>query len=160
VSKHWREQFCYSRYPSVHAFSWMPKPKMFQVYLDWYGREIWRVWSDGQAYHGVWGHSLQQSPVVESWLGAKSAKPADAERDGSGQIIDVALNNLHILIITQYLHSPSSDSVNCYIASAFCQCTAWNCYLHHVSKKSFHLWVAMTLRHMNGFWYFWQKYYW
>ena len=36
-----------------------------------------------------------------------------------------------------------------------------NCikYLHCFSKKA-HLWLAITLTHMNGFWYFWQKYHW
>jgi len=26
-----------------------------------------------------------------------------------------------------------------------------------VSQKTSHLWLAIILTHMNGFWYFWQK---
>jgi len=29
-----------------------------------------------------------------------------------------------------------------------------------VSQKTSHLWLAITLTHMNGFWHFWQKCYW
>ena len=109
--------------------SGMPKPKIFQVYLDWWEGGIWRVCSDAQAYHG----GVRTQPSAESsgrvLVRGQEHKAPDAERDGSGQIIDVALNNLRILIITHYLHSPSSDSVNCYIASAFCQCTVSNHYL-------------------------------
>jgi len=29
-----------------------------------------------------------------------------------------------------------------------------------VSQKTSHRWLAITLTHVNGFWYFWQKCYW
>ena len=34
-----------------------------------------------------------------------------------------------------------------------------NIYTPCLRKKTSHLWLALTLTHMNGFWYFWQKCY-
>jgi len=41
--------------------------------------------------------------------------------------------------------------------------TAWTSTvlqcIYTVSQKTSHIWLAITLTHMNGFWHFWQKCY-
>ena len=64
-------------------------------------------------------------------------------------------NQFHVLAsLLQWRPSPEANQTARSLA------ISWAGTLYTVSQKTSHLWLAITLTHMNGFWHFWQKYYW